>query len=246
MYINSTKPFKNKKIVITGFNSGIGKKTCLDLLKLGAYIILIGRSKGSFINKKNTFFIKSDLSDVLDVEKKLKLLNKKFHKIDGFVHSAAQNQAKIINKISTSEWLKILNINLTSAFIICRELKQNFKRSGNCSIVLISSIAGHRKSVVSGAHYVASKSGVIGLAKQLSHEFGKDKIRINCVCPSQTFTPMLKKSMTKKQLKKLQSTIPLKRLANTEEQSNVIIFLLSKLSSYIHGASINVTVDKYD
>lgn len=240
MYINSTKPFKNKKIVVTGFNSGIGKKTCLDLLKLGAYIILIGKSNSSFRNKKNIFFIKSDLSDILDVEKKLKLLNKKFYKIDGFVHSAAQNQAKIINKISTSEWLKILNINLTSAFVICRELKQNFKRSGNCSIVLISSIAGHRKSVVSGVHYVASKSGVIGLAKQLSHEFGKDKIRINCVCPSQTFTPMLKKSMTKKQLKKLQSIIPLKRLANTEEQSNVIIFLLSKLSSYIHGASINV------
>ena len=94
-------------------------------------------------------------------------------------------------------------MNLTSAFIISKNLKKNFKISKNSSIVYVSSIAGHRKSLVSGVHYVSSKSGLIGLAKQLSHEFGKYNIRVNCISPSQTATKMLSKSMTKKQIKKL-------------------------------------------
>ncbi len=240
MYTNNKNLLLGKNIIITGFSSGIGKKTSIELLKLGANLILLGRKKNSFKNAKNVFFLKSDLNNLKDLEKKLKIVRKKFIKIDGFVHSAAQNQTKKISKVSTTDWIKILNINLTSAFIICRELKKNFKKSNNCSIVLISSIAGHRKSPVSGVHYVASKSGIIGLTKQLSHEFGKYKIRVNCLCPSQTLTPMLIKSMKKKQLKQLEEIIPLKRLANTQEQTNVIIFLLSGLSSYIHGATINV------
>ena len=240
MYINNNQLFKNKKIVITGFNTGIGKKTCIDLLRLGADLILVGRKNTSFKNKKKTFFIKCDLSNLSETEQEFNLLATKFKKIDGFVHSAAQNQTKSINMISNTEWSKILNINLTSAFIICRELKESFKNSKNSSIVLVSSIAGHRKSLVSGVHYVASKSAIIGLTKQLSHEFGKENIRINCVCPSQTVTPMLKKSMNLQQIKNLKKNIPLNRLAETKDQSNTIIFLLSKLSSYIHGAVINV------
>tara|TARA_B100002051_G_C16730185_1_gene637776 strand:+ start:1400 stop:2137 length:738 start_codon:yes stop_codon:yes gene_type:complete len=240
MFTNKVKFFKNKKILITGFSSGIGKKTCLELLKMGATLILVGRKKNIFKDYKNTHFFEVDLNEIENLKKKIQSISKKFKKIDGFVHSAAQNQSKNIDKISVLDWTRIINVNLTSAFIICKELKKNFKRSKKSSIVLISSIAGHRKSVVSGVHYVASKSGIIGLTKQLSHEFGKEKIRINCISPSQTLTPMLKKSMTKNQMNSLQKNIPLQRFAETQEQSNVIIFLLSELSSYIHGTSINV------
>ncbi len=240
MYTNSAKIFQNKKILVTGFSSGSGKKTCQDLLKLGASLILLGRNKNVFKKYKNTYFFKTDLSNIHELNQTLKLIDKKFKKIDGFIHSAAQNQSKIIDKISMPEWEKVININLTSAFLICKMLKKNFKKSKKSSIVFVSSIAGHRKSIVSGVHYVASKSGIIGLMRQLSHEFGKEKIRINCLCPSQTLTPMLKNSMTPRQMKKLQKSIPLMRFAKTQEQSNTIIFLLSELSSYIHGSTINV------
>ena len=241
MYINNyRRTFFQKNIVITGFNSGIGKKTCSELLNLGANLILLGRKNISFKKNKKVFFFKTDLENFMELEGNLKLIKKKFPKIEGFVHSAAQNQTKTIDKISTKEWMRIVNINLTSSFIICRDLLENFKKSKNSSIVLISSIAGHRKSPVSGVHYVSSKSGIIGLVKQLSHEFGKYNIRINCLCPSQTLTPMLLKSMNKSKLNILKKNIPLSRLAKTEEQSNVIVFLLSKLSSYINGATINV------
>ena len=135
---------------------------------------------------------------------------------------------------------KVFSINLTTAYILSKNFKKNLSKSNNPSIVFVSSIAGHRKSVVSGVHYVSSKAGLIGLSKQLSQEFGKYKIRVNCISPSQTATKMLKNSMTKQQIQNLIRSIPLGRLASTQDQSNGILFLLSSLSNYISGSSINI------
>ena len=86
----------------------------------------------------------------------------------------------------------------------------------------------------------SSEAGLIGLCKQLSQEFCKYKIRVNCISPSQTATKMLKNSMTKQQIQNLIRSIPLGRLASTQDQSNGILFLLSSLSNYISGSSINI------
>lgn len=167
-------------------------------------------------------------------------ISKKFSIIDGIVHCAGINNCVKISEIVLDEWNKVFSINLTSAYILSKNFKKNLSKSKNPSIVFVSSIAGHRKSVVSGAHYVSSKAGLIGLSKQLSQEFGKFKIRVNCISPSQTATKMLKESMTKKQIQNLTRSIPLGRLASPQEQSNGVLFLLSSLSSYISGASINI------
>jgi len=167
-------------------------------------------------------------------------VSKENKKINGIIHCAGINEIIKVSKVTLENWNKILSVNLTSAFIISKVLKNNLSRSKYSSIVFVSSIAGHRKSLVSGVHYVTSKAGLIGLSKQLSHEFGKYNIRVNCVSPSQTITKMLKKSMTKWQIRNLVSSIPLGRLATTKDQSLVILFLLSPLSNYITGTSINV------
>ena len=237
MFINN---IKFKTFVITGFNSGIGKKLTESLLKLDCNVILLGRKNFFFKKNTNTFFFQCKLEKVSQIEKSIKEIKNLFSSIDGFVHCAAENQIKTIDNITISDWDRILSVNLKAPFLISKLLKKNFEKSKNASIVFVSSIAGHRKSLVSGVHYVASKSGLIGLAKQLSHEYGKKNIRVNCVTPSQTLTPMLIKSMNSKQIKNLEKNIPLGRLAKTQEQVNVILFLLSNYSSYIHGASINV------
>ena len=229
------KDFKDKTFVLTGYSSGIGEEVFNYLSLLNCNLILIGRKK---IN--NHKFYKCDLTNQRDLEKITKRISKQNKEIHGFVHCAGINEIKTISNVTLKNWNKVLSVNLTSAFIISKILKENFKISKDSSIVYVSSIAGHRKSLVSGVHYVSSKSGLIGLAKQLSHEFGKYNIRVNCISPSQTATKMLSKSMTKKQIKKLTSSIPLKRLGTVQDQSLVILFLLSSLSSYITGASINV------
>lgn len=227
--------FQNKTFVLTGYSSGIGEEVFNHLSFLKCKLILIGRKK-----KNNHKFYKCDLRNEELLEKITKKISKENKIIHGFVHCAGINETKEISKVTLKNWNKILSVNLTSAYIISKILKENLKIFKNSSIVYVSSIAGHRKSLVSGVHYVSSKSGLIGLAKQLSHEFGKYNIRVNCVSPSQTATKMLSKSMTKKQIKKLTSLIPLKRLGTVQDQSLVILFLLSSLSSYITGTSINV------
>ncbi len=227
--------FKNKNFILTGYSSGIGNQIYKHLYNLGANLILIGRK-----TKKNTNFYNCDLSNDFFLEKVVKKISKKYKRIDGFVHCAGMNQCLLSEKITLSNWQNIMSVNLTSAFIISKGIKKNLKKSNNSSIVFISSIAGHRKSIVSGAHYVASKAALIGLSRQLSHEFGKDGIRVNCVSPSQTLTKMLKKSMNKSQISRLVKNIPIGRLANVEEQSYGVIFLLSSFSKYISGTSLNI------
>lgn len=227
--------FKKNFFVLTGYSSGIGNQIYQDLKKLGSNLILIGRRR-----KKNQIFFECDLKDKKKLEKITKIISQKYKRIDGFIHCAGVNQCIKTDEISLLNWEEIFSVNLTSAFIISKEIKKNLKKSKNPSIVFVSSIAGHRKSVVSGVHYVASKAGLIGLSKQLSHEFGKDRIRVNCVSPSQTFTKMLKNSMSKSQISKLIKNIPINRLANTKEQSYGVIFLLSSFSKYISGTSLNI------
>lgn len=227
--------FKNKTFVLTGYSRGIGHEIYKNLRSLGSNLILIGRKK---FNNKN--FFACDLSDSVKLNHLCNSISKKFSIIDGIVHCAGINNCVKISEIVLDEWNKVFSINLTSAYILSKNFKKNLSKSKNPSIVFVSSIAGHRKSVVSGAHYVSSKAGLIGLSKQLSQEFGKFKIRVNCISPSQTATKMLKESMTKKQIQNLTRSIPLGRLASPQEQSNGVLFLLSSLSSYISGASINI------
>ena len=107
-------------------------------------------------------------------------------------------------------------------------------------IVNVSSIAGRSKSIVSGVHYTASKSGIIGLTRQFAQELGPKGININCVCPSQTLTDMLQQSMREEQIQELERTIPLKRLATVTEIVDPILFLCSNKSNYIHGACLDI------
>jgi len=140
--------------------------------------------------------------------------------------------------ITNEEWDEVLNTNLRSYFIFCREALNSMLPGSK--IVNISSIAGRNKSVCSGVHYTASKAGIIGLTRQLAHECGPMGINVNCVCPSQTMTEMLKKSMTELEMEELSRNIPLRRLATVEDVVRPILFLCSQDAAYINGACLDI------
>ena len=214
--------FKNKNVIVVGSSRGIGKGVYDSFNKLGANVFGISRSSGVDINKKDeidNFFqgIKS---------------------VDFLINIAGINFCKKIQEIDLTEWNDVINTNLTSFFYIIK--KTIPLMSPGSRIVNVSSIAGRNKSIVSGVHYTSSKAGIIGLTRQLAHELGPRGINVNCTCPSQTLTPMLKSSMSKEQLKKLKESIPIGRISSIEEQVGPIIFLCSDLSSYINGCIIDV------
>tara|TARA_Y100000004_G_scaffold121007_1_gene136027 strand:- start:62 stop:748 length:687 start_codon:yes stop_codon:yes gene_type:complete len=221
---NITWNFSNKKVLIVGDSRGIGGCLHANFVKAGAEVYGINSSNCdiSSIDSIDSFFIHKFQPDVVDI----------------LVNVAGINYTHKIEEVSHSEWDKVLDTNLRSFFYITQQVLYKMDRGGK--IVNVSSIAGRNKSVVSGVHYTASKAGIIGLTKQIAHEVGERNITVNAVCPSQTKTEMLEKSMTEDELQKLGTSIPLGRIATPQEVVNGILFLCSDESSYITGTTLDI------
>lgn len=214
--------FSNKKVLVVGSSKGIGKGVYNSFKMLGADVVGISRSNGTDISSKE------------DID----IFFNNIESIDFLINVAGINYCKKIDEISFNEWDNVLKTNLSSFFYIIKKSLPLMKSGGR--IVNVSSIAGRNKSLVSGVHYTSSKAGIIGLTRQLASELGPKGINVNCVCPSQTLTPMLQESMTEKQISDLSKSIPLQRIANIDDQVGPIIFLCSQLSNYVNGAIVDV------
>jgi len=212
---------KNKVVVIIGGSKGIGKGVVDAFTNLGAIVHSISR----------------DNCDITDPEQIYSYFSK-LDKVDILINNAAINYCKPIEEITLNEWNSVIDTNLTSFFYIIKTCLPLMKEGSK--IVNVSSIAGRSKSLVSGVHYTSSKAGLIGLTRQLAQELGPKGININCVCPSQTLTPMLEQSMTKTQIRELSKNIPLRRIAQINEIVKPILFLCSDDASYIHGACLDI------
>jgi len=224
--------FTNKNVLIVGGSRGIGSGVVDAFVEAGSCVYYFSRTKGQ--NEKATH-IEVDISNECNILYGFCHLPES---LDILINMAAINFCKPHSEINCDEWDSVINTNLRSVFLICKESIKRMK-SGS-KIVNVSSIAGRNRSIVSGVHYTASKAGVIGLTRQLAYEIGPIGININCVCPSQTMTDMLMESMSDEAREKLSSGIPLRRLATVEDVVKPILFLCSNDSSYIHGACIDI------
>ena len=243
--LKNKKEFHNKVAIITGGSSGIGLEVAKNLYQKGAKIILIGRSNKvhkvskKFKKKSNILAFAIDLTEEENVKYLVNQTIKKFKKIDILVNSAGVTGPGNIDNTSVSSWEYIHKNNGTSTFLCCKHVISHMKKKKYGKIVNVSSIAGRFRGRTSGLHYAYSKSGILGFTRQLGAEVAPWQINVNCFCPSQTMTKMLKDLITPKIEKELKKTIPLRRIALPEEQAAVIEFLVSDRSSYIAGALID-------
>jgi len=212
---------KTKTVVVVGGSTGIGKELVTIFKNSGANVKSISRANCDITKQEEIDLYFSNINQV-----------------DILINNAAINYCKSIEEISLNEWNSVIDTNLTSYFYIIKKCLPLMKYGSK--IVNVSSIAGRSKSLVSGVHYTSSKAGLIGLTRQLAQELGPKGININCVCPSQTLTPMLERSMTSKQLSELSNNIPLRRIAKVNEIVKPILFLCSEDASYIHGACLDI------
>ena len=230
--------FKGKRALVIGGSRGIGRGLVKSLIQSGAETFYASRSP--VLDEMSAKYIAVDLnheSQIIDLFKKID----KGGSIDIVINTAAINYCKKFDEISVDEWDEIERVNLRAAFILCQQAAIRMKKQRHGKIVNVSSIAGHHRSLVSGVHYVSTKAGLIGLTKQLAYELGPYNVNVNVVCPSQTMSDMLKESMSEKEQQSLANNIPLRRIANIEDQVGPILFLCSSLSSYITGAIIDVS-----
>ena len=236
--------FKNKVSVITGAGSGIGKEVSIKLSDLGSTVILVGRSKKvkqleKKINKNNAASFICDLSNEKSVKELYETVIKKYKKVDILINSAGVTAPGNIDNTTAQEWQMINDNNGLNTFLCCKYFSKSMKKIKKGKIVNVSSIAGRFRGRTSGLHYAYAKSGLIGFTRQLGAELAKWNINVNCFCPSQTMTDMLRSLITPEIKKELERTIPIKRIATPQEQADVILFLVSEMSNYVAGAAID-------
>lgn len=239
---------KDKRIIITGGTKGIGKATTLEFLRQGAKVIIVARDK-VLINRQlndykksgfNVIGIPADLSEEAGINKFVTAVSKKWNSVDVLVNNVGFNIRKKTIDYTSKELNSIINTNLLSAFNISVKLYPFFIKSGNASIINVSSVAG-LTSLKTGAPYAITKAGLIQLTKNLAVEWAEDNIRVNAVAPWYIKTPLTEKLLSDSIfLKSVINRTPMKRYGKPAEVAKVIFFLASDASSFVTGQCIAV------
>ena len=239
--------FKNKKILITGASGGIGKSLIRKFYDLGGSILATG-TKIEKLEALKTEFKKIKikpfkLDNHSEIEKFVEESFKELNGLDILVNNAGITLDNISLRLTEENWKKVLDINLTSTFLMCKFAIKKMLKNKNGKIINITSIVGHTGNL-GQANYAASKSGIIGFSKSLAIEYAKKNININCVSPGFIETEMTK-SINDDFRNILIQKIPSGTLGKPEDVANCVAFLASDLSNYITGETLHVNGGMY-
>ena len=238
---------KNKKILITGATGGIGNCLVEKFHKLGLKIIATGTNEEKLERLKKKFqnieIEKFKLDQHSKIEEFIDHIDKKLEGIDILVNNAGITLDNLSIRLSHENWKKVLDINLTSTFLMCKYTIKKMLKKKYGKIINITSIVGHTGNL-GQANYSASKAGIIAFSKTLAIEYAKKNININCVSPGFIQTEMTDK-INEEFKKTLISKIPSGNLGTGEDVSNCVAFLASDMADYINGETIHVNGGMY-
>ena len=188
--------FKDKKVFITGATGGIGKNLTKKFYDLGAKIVGSGTNEEKLNNLKKEFsgidVEKFKLEDHDRIEELINNIDKKLDGIDILINNAGITLDNLSIRLTQENWKKVLDINLTSSFLICKYVVKKMLKKKYGKIVNITSIVGHTGNV-GQANYAASKAAIIAFSKSLALEYAKKNININCISPGFIKTEMTDK-----------------------------------------------------
>ena len=236
--------FKNKIALVTGAETGIGKKTVQQLLKEGCIVIGTNFSKKKLINKKNLEFYNIDVTKEEEWKKLQIYLKKKYKKINILINSAGIRFSGTLETTTYALWNHIISTNTTSIFLGCKYMLPLLKKTKYSSIVNLASVTSLR-GVKNMIAYATSKSAILSLTSSMALDLAKFNIRVNAVAPGAIDTQMvnsLKREINseKKYNARMKDAHPIGRIGKVHEVANVICFLASEESSFMTGATVPV------
>tara|TARA_Y100000389_G_scaffold182511_1_gene199218 strand:- start:353 stop:1090 length:738 start_codon:yes stop_codon:yes gene_type:complete len=239
---------KDKNIIVTGASGGIGNAIVQKFYENGANVLATGTKieKLEKLKKKfsNIKILKFDISQHQKIEEFINDATEQLGgSLDCTVNNAGITKDNLTIRMSLEEWTKVIDINLTSTFLISKYSIKKLLKNKSGKIINITSVVGHTGNV-GQANYTASKAGIVAMSKSLAIEYAKKNINVNCISPGFISTAMTDQ-IDEKFKENIIAKIPSNKLGKPEDIANAVIFLSSDLSDYINGETIHVNGGMY-
>ncbi len=234
--------------IVTGAGRGIGKAIAERLAEAGAKVIVADidlanaqkTSEGINERHQNSIAVEVDVTKSSSVNSLLAKTLETYGQVDILVNNAGIMYRTRILNLPLEEWEQTIDVNLTGPFRCIKAVLPLMKERGFGRIVNISSSAGRSVSTLGGAHYTASKAGLLGLTRAVAKEMAPFGITVNAICPGLIDTDMVRKTTTPQNLQDFLDSFPARRIGKPEEIGDLVVFLCTEKASYITGASLDI------
>ena len=232
-----------KKALVTGASGGIGAAIATKLHQNGAMVTLSGTRVEPLIKLKeelgdNSFVSRCDLSDGDEVGNLIQTVSSQMNGLDILINNAGLTMDNLLMRMSDEQWQKVINVNLSATFKLCKDSLRGMMKSRWGRIINISSVVALTGNP-GQSNYSASKAGIIALSKSLASEVASRGITVNCVAPGFIKTSMTE-MLTEDQHNQILNKIPVNRMGNVEEIASGVAFLASPEANYITGTTLNI------
>ena len=231
--------------IITGAWRGLGRNAAARLHERGASVAVNVREEDRANEVASTLGPRAIAvpGDVTDPRVPTEIVRKtldRFGRIDILVNNAAHARPTRFEQLDAEEWRLALETNMTAPFLLMKAALPAMKAQNHGRIINISSSAGRTVSTLGGAHYTASKAGLLGLTRAAAKELGRFGITVNAICPGMIDTELTRENASSELLNRLAASYPVPRLGTPLEVSDLICFVASEASGYITGASFDI------
>lgn len=238
----------NRTAVITGAGRGMGQSIACALAELGAQVVVNdldeeaaqGTVQQIRASRHRAAAFQTDVTDAPGVQAMVDWTADTFGGVHILVNNAGVLYPTSVAETDEEEWDRVIAVNLKGTFLCSKAVLSHMQDAGWGRIINISSTAGKSVSTVGGAHYTASKAGVLGFTRHLAREVASDGITVNAVCPGLIDTEMVRTAIDKERTRAYAESFPIQRLGKPEEVAELVAFLASEQAGYITGASLDI------
>ena len=237
--------FEGRVAIVTGAARGLGRAAAERLYERGASVAVnvrdieraeeVAHSLG-----ERAFAVPGDVAASGKPDEIARKTLERFGRIDILVNNAAMAETTRFPDLTADEWREAIEINLTAPFLLTKAVLPAMQAQNYGRVINVSSSAGRMVSTLGGAHYTASKTGLLGLTRAAAKELGKFGITVNAICPGMIDTELTRESASSDLLERLAAGYPVPRLGTALEVADLICFAASEAAGYITGAAFDI------